>query len=100
LWHVGVTPCHFSLDINCTPHRIHYAAELGQQAIPRIFDNAPTVLSDLGGYDGAQVVREPRVRPLLVQTGQAAVASHIGSYDGCKPTLYAVGGGQDGAPVG
>src|SRR5262249_6556271 len=77
LGHVRVALGHASLDIDSAAHRVHDAAELSQQAIAGALDNAPTVLRDLGINEGAQVVREPGVRPLFVQAGQAAIASDI-----------------------
>jgi hypothetical protein len=41
------------------------------------------------------VVLEPSVRALLVQAGQAAIASHIGCQDGCEPSLYPLGSQGD-----
>src|SRR5262245_47730337 len=59
-----------------------------KQPISGVLDNPPAVLSDLGIDQGAQVILELGVRALFVQTGQAAVASHIGSQDGGKASLY------------
>jgi len=47
-----------------------------------LLDNPPTVRRDFGIDEGAQVILKPGVRPLLIQAGQAAVASNIGRQDG------------------
>ena len=36
------------------------------------------------------MILELGVRALLIQPGQAAVASHVGGQDGCKASLYAL----------
>jgi hypothetical protein len=38
------------------------------------------------------MIRELDVRALFVQAGEAAIAGHIGRQDGCKPSLYPLGG--------
>jgi hypothetical protein len=54
---------HAALDIESTPDRIHHAAELSEQPISGVLDDPPTVLSDLGIDERAQMVLEPGVRP-------------------------------------
>src|SRR5262249_28109461 len=80
------------LNIKGTPYRVHHAGELGQQPISGVLDDAPTVLSDLGIDERAQMVREPGVRSLLVLAGQPTVARHVGRQDGSEPSLYALRG--------
>jgi hypothetical protein len=50
------------------------------------------VFGNFGIEEGAQVILQPGVRTLLVQAGQAAVASYIGRQDGCEASLYPLGG--------
>jgi hypothetical protein len=82
LRHIGTALTHSALDIECTAHRVHDAAELGEQPVSGIFDDTSTVLSNLGINEGAQVILKLNVRSLLVEADQAAVTSHIGCQDG------------------
>jgi hypothetical protein len=81
LWYVGIAFQHAPLDIKRTAHRVHDAAELSQQPISGVLDDPPTVLTDLRIDERAQMALELDVRALFVQTGQAAVPSHIGRQD-------------------
>jgi len=92
LRHVGIALGHAALDIDGTPDRVHYAAELSQQPISGVLDNPPTVLGYLGIDEGAQVVLELGVRALFVHAGQPAVSSHVCRQDGCEPSFYALDG--------
>jgi hypothetical protein len=98
LWHVSVALGDAPLDIKSASHRVHNAAELSQHSVPGVLDDTSTVLSDLGTDERAQMVLKLGVRSLLVQASQPAVASDIGCEDGCKASLYALGG-QGCAPV-
>jgi len=82
---------HAALNIESTPHRIDYTAELSQHPVAGVLDNPSTVLSNFGFDQGAQMLNESGVRPLLVQTNQPAIPSHIGRQDGCGPSLYGQG---------
>src|SRR6266516_3448575 len=64
LRHIRVALGHSPLDIKGTTHRVHNAAELGQQPVAGVLDNSPTVLSNLGVDEGAQVILELGVRSL------------------------------------
>jgi hypothetical protein len=97
LWHAGVALRHATLDIEGTAHRVHYAAELGQQPISGLLDNPAAVFGNLRVDKRAQMVLELGVRAFLIQASQPAIASHIGRQDGCKPSLYPLGG-QGGTP--
>jgi len=90
LWHVDVSLSHALLDIDRTTHRIHYAAELGQQPVSGGLDNSPTMLSNLRIDQGAQVILELGVGTLLIQASQAAVSDHIGCQDRGKTSLYSL----------
>src|SRR5262249_7388949 len=72
LRHVGIALCHAALNIDSAAHRVHDATELSKQPISGVLDNPPTMLSDLGIDERAQVILEPSVRALFVQAGQAA----------------------------
>src|SRR5438105_3120597 len=47
------------------------------------------MLGDFWIDETAQVVAELKVRALLVEIGQAAIARHVGCQDGRKTSLYA-----------
>ncbi len=49
------------------------------------------MLSDLGVNDCSTVGLKLGKRPFLISAHQAAVASHIGRQNGCKPAFYALG---------
>jgi len=92
VWHLGIALGHSALDIKSAANRVHYAAELSQQSISGVLDDPPTVLSDLGIDERAQMVLKPGVRPFFVQAGQPAVTGYIGRENGSEPSLYTLGG--------
>ena len=95
LRHVGVSLSHFLLDIDGAADRVHDAAELSQQPVANVLDNPPTVLSNFGINQAAEVVLKPSVRSLFVQASQAAVASDVSRQDGCQPAFYALRGQRE-----
>jgi hypothetical protein len=54
------------LDIQCTAHCIHYAAELSEHAVAGILDNAPTMPADFRVDNDAQMLLKLSVRALFV----------------------------------
>ena len=47
LWHVSIALDHAALNLNSTPHCIHYAGELDQQPVARGLYDPSTVFGDL-----------------------------------------------------
>ena len=58
---------------------------------PVVFTMRPRCSAILGSQ-GAQMVLELGVRPLLIQASQRTVASDISRQDSCEPSLYTLGG--------
>ena len=66
--HLGVSLGHPTLNIKSAADCVHYAAELSQQPITGVLDNTAVVFGNLGMDEGVQMVLEPDVRALFIQT--------------------------------
>jgi hypothetical protein len=87
LFNVCIAIDHPALDVDRTLRRVYDARELDEDAVARRLDDASAVLLDPGINHGATVVIHGREGSFLVGAHQAAVADHIGSENGCEPSL-------------
>jgi hypothetical protein len=87
LRNLGVSLGHASLDIHRTTHRVHGAAEFGQQPISRVLDDTPTVLCDFRIYEGGQMLSELKMRSLFIKASQTTISCDIGRQNGSEPPL-------------
>jgi hypothetical protein len=84
---VGVAFSHAALHIKRAAHGVHHAAELSQDSVAGILNNASAVFANLGIDKGAQMFFQLNVRALLVDAGQPTVANDIGGQDSGEPSL-------------
>ena len=74
----GVAPAHAVLHLDRASHRIHDAAELGENAVPGALDD-PAMMGGDGGIDHVAAHRpDPRKRAFFVPAREAAIADHVG----------------------
>src|SRR5262249_59303502 len=87
--YLGIAFGHPALHPHSTAEGVHDAAKLSQQPISGILHDPPTMLSDLGLDERAQMVLEPSVRPLFVHARQQTVAGDIGCQNRGKSAFDA-----------
>jgi hypothetical protein len=97
--HLGVPLNHPPLYLDSAAKRVHHAREIHEHAVPGGLDDPAPMLSDLGIYESLPVGLELGERAFFVSAHQAAVPGHVSGQDGCKPTLYPLGGRQGRAPI-
>src|SRR5262249_32885462 len=83
------------LDIDSASHRVDDTAELGQQPVADVLDDAPSVFGDLRINYGAEVILELGVCSFLVQRRKPTVTSDIRRQDSCETSLYALVGQRE-----
>ena len=86
---VGIALCHAALQLERAADGIDRIAELGQQSVSGILDDAAAILGDFRIDQADEVLLEARVRALLVEVRQTAIACHIGGQDGGQSSLRA-----------
>src|SRR5262249_35244037 len=87
LWHFGISPFEFVLDLDCTLHGIDHAGKLGQKVIAGGVYHAATLLLNEGGHDRA-IGSQGADGCLFILPHEAAVAFDIGTEDGGKFTRH------------
>jgi hypothetical protein len=87
------------LDDDRTANSFDRAVEYRKKTVSRIFDNPSVVLSDSGLDEFATVSLDPRVRPLLIDRHEPAVAGDIGGQYGCETPRRSLGWIRSTSPL-
>src|SRR5580692_4140393 len=66
-------------------HRVDCAVELDQEPVSSTADQTAAMLGDFRLDRVLYVIREPKVRPLLVDTHQSTVADDVRDHDNGQP---------------
>jgi hypothetical protein len=85
-WYVRIAFGHATLNFDCATYRIHNAVELSQQPVTGIFDDDPTMASNIWGKQVLQMFPQPCMRAFFVGTGQSAITSNIGRQNRYEPS--------------
>jgi hypothetical protein len=99
LRHIGILFRHTALDFVGTSHGIDHAGELDEGAVPRILDDASTMIGDFGIKKRFSKRSQPRQRAFFIEPNQAARAHDIRRKDSRQAPLYVLAA-QDAPPSG
>jgi hypothetical protein len=87
------------LDDNGAPNGFDRAVKHREKAVARSFDQPSVVFNDSGLNKFAPVSLDARVRPLLIESHESAIAGDISGQDSCE-TPWRLIGGIDPRPDG
>jgi hypothetical protein len=81
----GVVLGQFMLDLESAIHRFDCAVELDQEPVSSTADQTAAMLGDFRFDRVLYVIREPKVRALLVDTHQSTVTDDVRDHDSGQP---------------